>query len=82
LRMIEVLWRECVVSGSRRFDEPIVLNDGTILRTLRDAIQYLGKTVPKTERDHRKVTTASGSPDQVSRTNLPHDLYPHGDAPH
>jgi hypothetical protein len=79
--MIEVLWRECVVSWSRRFDEPIVLKDGTILRTLRDAIQYFGKTVPKTERDHRKVTTASGSrPGQPNKST--HDLYPHGDAPH
>ena len=26
---------------SRRFDEPIVLDDGTILATLRQAIEYL-----------------------------------------
>jgi len=32
---------------SKRFDEPIALDDGAALRTLRDAIQYLGKTVPK-----------------------------------
>jgi hypothetical protein len=32
---------------STRFDEPIVLDDGTTLRTLQQAIQYLAKTVPK-----------------------------------
>jgi hypothetical protein len=44
---------------SKHFDEPIVLDDGTTLTTLRDAIQYLAKTVPKAERDHEKVLTAS-----------------------
>jgi hypothetical protein len=42
-----------------RFDDPIVLDDGTTLTTLRDAIHYLAKTVPKAERDHKKVLTAS-----------------------
>jgi hypothetical protein len=32
---------------SKRFDEPIALDDGATLRKLRDAIQFLGKTVPK-----------------------------------
>ena len=43
----------------QKFDEPIVLADGTTLRTLRDAIQYLAKTVPKSERDHPTVLVAS-----------------------
>ena len=42
-----------------RFDEPIVLEDGTSLRTLRDAIQYLAKTVPKAEQNHEQVTIAA-----------------------
>jgi len=42
-----------------RFDEPIVLNDGTTLTTLRDAIHYLAKTVPKAERGHEKVLSAA-----------------------
>jgi len=33
------------VSWSRRFDEPIVLPDGTEVVTLRQAIAYLVKTV-------------------------------------
>jgi hypothetical protein len=44
---------------SRRFDEPIVLDDGTKLITLRDAITYLGETVPKREHDHPKVLNAA-----------------------
>jgi uncharacterized protein YvpB len=44
---------------SKRFDEPIMLDDGTKLTTLRDAIQYLGRTVPKAERDHPTVTVAA-----------------------
>ena len=44
---------------SKRFDEPIVLDDGTMLRTLRDAIQYLAKTVPKAEQNDQKVTIAA-----------------------
>lgn len=43
----------------KRFDDPIVLDNGTTLTTLRDAIHYLAKTVPKAERDHEKVLTAS-----------------------
>jgi hypothetical protein len=44
---------------SARFDEPIVLDDGTTLTTLREAIQYLARTVPKAERDHEKVLSAA-----------------------
>jgi hypothetical protein len=44
---------------SKRFDEPIVLDDGTMLITLRDAITYLGETVPKHEHDHPKVLNAA-----------------------
>ena len=44
---------------SKSFDEPIVLDDGTTLRTLWEAIQYLGKTVPKAEEKHEKVLVAA-----------------------
>jgi hypothetical protein len=44
---------------STRFDDPIVLDDGTTLTTLRKAIQYLARTVPKAERDHEKVLSAA-----------------------
>jgi hypothetical protein len=42
---------------SKRFDEPIVLNDGTELTTLRDAIPYLARTVPQGRTE--KVLSAS-----------------------
>jgi hypothetical protein len=63
---------------SRRFDDPIVLDDGTQLTTLREAIQYLTKTVPKAEQQHKTVLTAA---DHLTRsgTKLSHDLRPHGD---
>ncbi len=62
-----------------RFDDPVVLDDGTTLRTLRDAVHYLAKTVPKVERDHEKVLNAA---DHLTRpaplkqmldTMVPHD---------
>jgi hypothetical protein len=43
----------------KRFDEPIVLDDGTKLTTLREAVEYLAKTVPKAEHNHPSVLTAS-----------------------
>jgi hypothetical protein len=41
------------------FDEPIVPDDGTKLATLRDAIQYLAKTMPVPEQNHEKVLNAA-----------------------
>jgi hypothetical protein len=43
----------------RRFDDPIETPDGTRLNTLREAVAYLAKTVPKSERDMPAVTTAA-----------------------
>jgi hypothetical protein len=43
----------------REFDEPIEAPDGTQLNTLRDAIAYLAKNVPKAERDMPAITTAA-----------------------
>jgi hypothetical protein len=55
----------------RRFDEPIVLDDGTKLMTLRDAIQHLAKTVPKTERNDEKVLTTSDHPTRCAEQGYP-----------
>jgi hypothetical protein len=63
--------RSCVVSWSKRFDEPIVLEDGTTLRTLRDAIQYLAKTVPKAEQEHETVTNAADHLTRSAEQNYP-----------
>ncbi len=54
-----------------RFDEPIKLPDGTTLETLRDAIQYLGKTIPKKERDHPAVITAATILTRTAEGRLP-----------
>jgi hypothetical protein len=43
----------------RRFDDPIETLDGTRLSTLREAVAYFAKTVPKLERDMLAVTTAA-----------------------
>jgi len=44
---------------SKIFDEPIVLDDGRTLATLRQAIEYLARTVPKAEQNHEMVLTAA-----------------------
>jgi len=44
---------------STPFDDPIVLENGTTLRTLRDAIKYLGKAIAKAEHDHPAVVTVA-----------------------
>jgi hypothetical protein len=43
----------------RRFDAPIEAPDGTRIDTLREAVAYLAKTVPKSERSMPTVTTAA-----------------------
>jgi hypothetical protein len=47
------------VSWSLRFAEPIVLEDGAKLTTLRDAIAHLGKTIPKSDHDMPAVLAAA-----------------------
>ena len=46
---------------SRKFDAPIILPNGKKLVTLNDAIDYLGKSVPKAEHQNRKVLIAATS---------------------
>jgi hypothetical protein len=59
------------LSWSKRFEEPIVLDDGTTLRTLRDAIQHLADTVPKAEQKHEKVTIAADHLTRSAEQNYP-----------
>ena len=47
------------MSWSLRFGEPIVLPDGAKLSTLREAIAYLGKVIPKSDHQMHSVTTAA-----------------------
>jgi hypothetical protein len=46
------------VSWSIRFAEPIVLEDGSKLATLRDAIRHLAQIIPEPEGDMLEVLTA------------------------
>src|SRR5689334_9912965 len=69
--------REMANNGwSTRFAEAIVLDDGTTLTTLRDAVQYLARTVPNAEQNDEKAQRRR-SPDQV---RLPSVLRSRGDA--
>ena len=43
----------------RAFDDPVPLPDGTQLRTLREAVEYLAKAIPKAERDMPEVLRAA-----------------------
>ena len=49
----------CVVSWDRSFAESIVLPGGIVLTSLREAIAYLVKTVPASERRLPAVLTAA-----------------------
>jgi hypothetical protein len=44
---------------SRRFGDPIPLPDGIELSTLREAVAYLARTVPKAEQAMPEVLTAA-----------------------
>src|SRR5258705_1087145 len=52
-------WRSCVVSWSRRFDEPIELPGGRKLKTLAEAMAWLAKEIPKSEHKMEKVQNAA-----------------------
>src|SRR5205814_328526 len=56
---------------SKRFEEPIVLDDGKTLATLRQAIEYLAKTIPKEEHDHPSMLTASDHLTRSTEQNYP-----------
>jgi len=47
------------MNWSRRFDEPIKLPNGKKLVTLKDAIAWLAKEVPKSEHSMKEVQAAA-----------------------
>ena len=47
------------MSRSLRFPEPIVLPDGAKLKSLREAVEYLGKAIPKFDHEMSSVLTAA-----------------------
>jgi hypothetical protein len=82
----QFLLRSCIVSWDERFAEPIVLDDGTNLATLREAIAHLAKIIPKAERNLSEVLTASdiitkaaeqGGPVEFARIATQHAINRH-----
>jgi hypothetical protein len=59
------------MSWSRRFDEPIELPDGRKLRTLKEAIAWLAKEIPKSEHKTPKVQTAARMVTEAAENNGP-----------
>jgi hypothetical protein len=53
------------------FDDPIVLDDGTVLTTLQQAVEYLAKTVPAAEHNHPDVLTAADHLTRSAEQNYP-----------
>ena len=62
------------MSWSLRFAEPIVLDDGAKLATLRDAIRHLAQIIPKAERDLPQVLTASNIMTKAAEQGGPVEL--------
>jgi hypothetical protein len=48
-----------------------VLDDGTRLTTLREAVEYLARTVPKAEHNHPSVLNASDHLTRSAEQNYP-----------
>lgn len=59
------------MSWSRRFDEPIELPDGRKLRTLKEAIAWLAKDIPKSEHTMPKVQAAARMVTEAAENNGP-----------
>lgn len=59
------------MSWSRRFDEPIELPDGRKLRTLKEAIAWLAKEIPKSEHTMPKVQAAARMVTEAAENNGP-----------
>jgi hypothetical protein len=55
----------------RKFDEPIELPDGRKLRTLKEAIAWLAKEIPKSEHTMPKVQAAARMVTEAAENNGP-----------
>jgi hypothetical protein len=53
------------------FDEPITLEDGTALTSLRDAIAYLAQSIPETEHLMKEVQAAAHCVTQAAENGGP-----------
>jgi hypothetical protein len=64
---------EHLMSWSKRFDEPIILSDGSQLHTLRDAAHYITE-LPKADHDAVEWQLAMESLMLVAETDAPEML--------
>jgi len=55
----------------RQFDEPIILPNGKKLFTLKDAIAWLAKEIPKAEHGMKQVQAAAHCVTQAAENNGP-----------
>jgi len=55
----------------RSFDEPVELPDGRKLRTLKEAIAWLAKDIPKSEHTMPKVQAAARMVTEAAENNRP-----------
>ena len=66
------------MSWSRRFDEPIILPNGKKLLTLKDAIAWLAKEIPKSEHGMKRVQAAENNrPTMFARIGVMQALNRH-----
>src|ERR1700693_1477119 len=59
------------MSWSRRFDEPIVLPNGKKLVTLKDAIAWLAKEIPKSDQGMKQVQAVARCVTEAAANNGP-----------
>jgi hypothetical protein len=59
------------------FDEPLELPDGRKLRTLADAIAWMAKEIPKSERGMKQVQAAAHCVTEAAENWRPNDLRAH-----
>jgi hypothetical protein len=59
------------MTWSRAFDAPIVLPDGRKLRTLKDAIAWLAKEIPKSDHSMKQVQAAAHCVTPAAENNGP-----------
>src|SRR4030088_1241212 len=71
LRRLRSFGRSCVVSWSRRFEEPIELPDGRKLKTLAEAMAWLAKEIRKSEHKMDKVQAAAHFVTRAAERNGP-----------
>ena len=59
------------VAWTSLFDEPILLEDGTALASLRDAIAYLAQSIPEAEHLMKEVQAAAHCVTQAAENGGP-----------